>query len=59
MIATCTPTGKIFPGNFTIITSAKKWVFHAIYPLAFGGFNSENICYMNRLVLSDEEDAEY
>jgi len=49
-----TPFGKTFPGNFTIIPSSKKWVFHAIYRLAF-----VHICSLNRLVLTDEEDAEY
>ncbi len=31
VMAVCSPTGKTFPGNFTIIPSAKQWVFHAIY----------------------------
>jgi hypothetical protein len=35
VIAIWTPTGKTFPGNFTIIPSAKKWIFHAIFRLAF------------------------
>ena len=54
-----TPTGKTFPGNFTIIPSSKKWVFHAIYRLAFVSLYGEHICSLNRLVLTDEEDAEY
>ena len=54
-----TPTGRTFPGNFTIIPSAKKWVFHAIYRLAFLSLYGEHICSLNRLVLTDEEDAEY
>ena len=53
------PTGKTFPGNFTIIPSSKKWVFHAIYRLAFVSLYGEQICSLNRLVLTDEEDAEY
>ena len=54
-----TPTGRTFPGNFTIIPSAKKWVFHAIYRLAFLSLYREHICSFNRLVLTDDEDAEY
>jgi hypothetical protein len=53
------PTGKTFPGNYTIIPSAKKWVFHAIYRLAFLSLYGEHICLLNRLVITDEEDAEY
>jgi hypothetical protein len=53
------PSGKTFPGNFTIIPSAKKWVFHAIYCLAFLNLYGEHICLLNRLVIMDEEDAEY
>ncbi len=54
-----TPTGRTFPGNFTIIPSAKKWVFHAMYRLAFLSLQGELICSLNRLVLTDKEDAEY
>ncbi len=42
-----TPTGKTFPGNYTIIPFSKKWVLHS------------NVCSMNQLELTDEEDAEY
>jgi len=58
-MAVRSPTGKTFPGNFTIIPSSKKWVFHAIYRLAFVSLYGEQICSLNRLVLTDEEDAEY
>ena len=54
-----TPTGKTFPGNYTIIPSSKKWVFHSIFCLAFMSLYGEHVCSMNRLVLTDEEDAEY
>ena len=54
-----TPTGKTFPGNYTIIPSSKKWVFHSIFRLAFMSLYGEHVCSMNRLVLTDEEDAEY
>ncbi len=54
-----TPTGRTFPGNFTIIPSAKKWGFHAIYRLTFLSLYGEHICSLNQLVLTDEEDAEY
>ncbi len=55
----CSSTGKTFPENFTIIPSAKKWVFHAIYCLAFLSLYDEHICSLNRLVITDEEDADY
>jgi hypothetical protein len=54
-----TPSGKTFLDNFTIIPSAKKWVFHATYRIAFLGLYGEKTSSMNRLVLTDEEDAEY
>ena len=59
VMAVRTPCGKTFPGNFSIIPSAKKWVvFHAIYCLAFLLCGDE-VCSMNYLVLTDKEDAEY
>ena len=54
-----TPTGKTFPGNYTIIPSSKKWVFHSIFCLAFMSLYGEHVCSVKRLVLTDEEDAEY
>ncbi len=59
VMAIRTPTGKTFPGNYTIIPSSKKWVFHSIFRLAFFSLYGEHVCSMNRLVLTDEEDAEY
>jgi hypothetical protein len=59
VMAIRTPTGRTFPCNFTIIPSAKKWIFHAIYRLAFLSLFGEHICSLNRLVLTDKEDAEY
>ena len=58
-MAVRTPCGRTFPGNFSIIPSAKKWVFHAIFRLAFLQLYGDRVCSMNRLVLTDEEDAEY
>jgi hypothetical protein len=54
-----TPTGKTFPGNYTIIPSSKKWVFRSIFHLAFLSLYGEHVCSMNQLALTDEEDAEY
>jgi hypothetical protein len=54
-----TPTGKTFLGNYTIIPSSKKWVFHSIFRLAFFSLYGEHVCSMNRLVLTDEAGAEY
>ncbi len=59
VMAIRTPTGRIFPGIFTIIPSTKKWVFHAIFQHAFLSLYGECICFLNRLFLTDEEDAEY
>jgi hypothetical protein len=59
VMAIRTPTGRTFPGYFTIILSAKKWVFHAVYCLAFLSLYGEHICSLNQLVLTDKEDAEY
>jgi len=59
VMAVRTPCGKTFPGNFSIIPSSKKWVFHAIFRLAFLELYGDEVCSMNRLVLTDEEDAEY
>jgi hypothetical protein len=58
-MAVRTPCGKTFPGNFSIIPSSKKWVFHAIFRLAFLELYGDEVCSMNRLVLTNEEDAEY
>ena len=58
-MAVRTPSGRTFPGNFTIIPSAQKWVFHSIFRIAFTSLYGEQVCSMNRLVLTDEEDAEY
>ncbi len=54
-----TPNGKTFPGNYTIIPSSKKWVFHSIFCLAFLSSYGEHVCSMNQFVLTDEEDAEH
>jgi hypothetical protein len=59
VIAIRTPTGRTFPGNFTIIPLAKKWVFHAVFRHAFLSLYGECVCSLNRLVLTDEEDAKY
>ena len=58
-MAVRTPSGKTLPGNLTIIPSAQKWVFHAIYQLAFPDLYSPDVCSRNRLVLTDKDDAEY
>ena len=58
-MAIITPTGTTFPGNYTIIPSSKKWIFHSIFRLAFLSLYGEHVCSMNQLVLTDEEDAEY
>ncbi len=44
VMAIQTPTGRTFPGNFTIIPSAKKLIFHAIYCFAFLSLYKEHTC---------------
>ncbi len=58
-MAICTPSGTTLPGNLTTIPSEQKWVFHAIYQLAFPHLYSSDVCSRNRLVLMDKNDAEY
>jgi hypothetical protein len=53
VMAVCSPTGKTFPGNFTIIPSVKKWVFHAIYSLDFLSLYGKHMCLLNKLVITD------
>ena len=52
-------SGDTLAVNLTIIPSAQKWVFNAIYKLAFPSLYTYNVCSMNRLVLTDEDEAEY
>ncbi len=59
VMAVRTPSGATLPGNLTIIPSEQKWVFHAIYQLAFPHLYSSDVCSRNRLVLMDKDDAEY
>ncbi len=59
VMAVRTPSGTTLPGNSTIVPSEQKWVFHAIYQLVFPHMYSPEVCSRNRLVLTDEDDAEY
>ncbi len=59
VVAVRSASGDTLPVNLTIIPSAQKWVFNAIYQLAFPSLYSSNVCSMNRLVLTDEDEAEY
>jgi hypothetical protein len=59
VMAVRTSTGSTLPGNLTIIPSEQKWVFHSIYSLAFRYLYSDDVCSRNRVVLTDEDDAEY
>jgi hypothetical protein len=43
----------------TIVTSKQKWVFHAIYQLAFPEIYSNEVCSRNHVVITDEDEAEY
>jgi hypothetical protein len=59
MMAICTSSGTTLPGNLTVISSEKKWVFHAIYQLAFSKLYSNEVCSQDRVVITDEDEAEY
>ena len=59
VVAVRSASGVTLPVNLTIIPSAQKWVFNAIYQLAFPSLYSSNVCSMNRLVLTDEDESEY
>ena len=52
-------SGDTLPGNLTIIPSAQKWVFHAIYQHAFPHLYSSEVCLRNRLVLKDEDTSQF
>ncbi len=54
-----TPSGTTLPENLTIIPSEQKWIFHAIYQLAFPHLYSSDVYSRNQLVLMDEDDAKY
>jgi len=54
-----TASGDTVPVHMSIIPSAQKWVFDTIYKLAFPYLYSSNICKMNRMVLTDEDESEY
>jgi len=58
-MAVLTPSGKTLPGNLAIIPSEQSWVFYAIYQHAFPHLYSSKVCSRNRLVLTDEDEAEY
>jgi hypothetical protein len=59
VMAVRTPSDTTLPGNLTMIPSEQKWVFHANCQLAFPHLYSSDVCYRNRLVLTDEDDAKY
>jgi hypothetical protein len=59
VMAVCSASGDTLPGNLTIIPSAQKWVFHAIYQHAFPHLYSSEVCSRNRLILTDEDTSQY
>ncbi len=59
VMAVCSMSGGTLPGNLTIIPSAQKWVFHAIYQHAFLHLYSSEVCLRNRLVLTDEDTFQF
>jgi hypothetical protein len=59
VMAICSASGDTLPGNLTIIPSAQKWEFHAIYQHAFPHLYSSEVCSRNRLVLVDEDTSQF
>ena len=59
VVAVRSASGDTLPVNVTVIPSAQKWVFETIYKTAFPQLYTPEVCSMNRLVLTDEEKAEY
>ncbi len=59
VMAVRTPSGTTLPGNLTKIPSEQKWVFHAIYQLAFPHLYSSDVCSRYWLDLTDKDDAKY
>ena len=59
VMAVRSASGDTLPGNLTIIPSGQKWVFHSIYKYCFPHLYSPQVCARNRLVLTDEDPAEY
>ncbi len=58
-MAIWTSSGNTLPGNSTRIPSQQKWVFHAIYQLAFPELYSNEVCSRNHVVITDKDEAEY
>ncbi len=58
-MAVRTSSGTTLPGNFTIIPSEQKWVFHTIYQLAFPKLYANEVFSQNCVVITDEDEAEY
>jgi hypothetical protein len=52
-------SGDILPGNLTIIPSAQKWVFHAIYQHTFPHLYLSEVSSRNRLILTDEDTFQF
>jgi hypothetical protein len=59
VMVACSESGDTLPGNLTIIASAQKWVFHAIYQHAFPHLYSSEVCSRNRLVLTDGDTSQF
>jgi hypothetical protein len=59
VMAVCSAREDTLPGSLTIIPSAQKWVFHAIYQHAFPHLYSYEVCSQNRLVLTDEGTSQF
>ncbi len=58
-MAVCSASEDTLPGNLSIIPSAQKWVFHAIYQHVFPHLYSSEVCSRNRLVLTDEDMSQF
>lgn len=51
--------GDTLPVNLPVILSGQKWVFEMICKTASPHLYTSEVCFMNRLVLTDEDKSEY
>jgi hypothetical protein len=59
IMAVHSASGDTLPGNLTIIPSAQKWVFYAIYQHVFPHLYSSEVCSRNSPVFTYEETSQF
>jgi hypothetical protein len=58
-MAVRTPVEILSQVTYQLYPLRQKWVFHALYQHAFPHLYSSEVCFRNRLVLTNEDEAEY